>query len=778
MTIIKESRWLWSMLAACLLSGGCAIKRDEYHVPNVPLPNQLKNIPVASIAQPVTSTSDNTPTTNTNQLQLALVLNEWWYSLGNEELNRLIDQALANNNDLRIATLRIAQTQARAQQAFADQFPELSAIGQGHHDSPANGINSFTGFGNQQARQYAQVGPRADWRVDLWGELKAAAEAAEMEAWSSSYLRDDTRRQLIANVIGRYIEYLSLNDRMSVAEETKAALQQLLNAVNERLQFGDATLIELEQQRSAVLAVEATIPGLELQREQAVNALALLLGITPGNLHLSTQGIDTLQLPAIQPVVPSELLLRRPDVRAIEARLLAADADIDIARARVLPPLDITAQAGWGILALGSLTTPYGPLFNLAANLSATIFDYGKRMHEVDFAHAMHEELVENYIRVIYGAVQETENALANQHHNGKRLEAQRIATEAALRAWQASKASYAYGDIDFLTLLDTERTYHRNLDEYHRLRMERYLGVVSIFSALGGGVTPGDRLPGEGNRPASNNHGATDTKLPASGIVWEDLEANKPYWLVQLAGLQDPAGIGHVWRDLQQRFGALMINRMLFPREVGRMVKDKQERIRWYRLFVGQFIEAAEAEQFCKGLQAGQLRCEVVASDNSTFDNLSAEKPETVTETVRGEPEIPAQAMLKDAPLATAEKLTFNLESTDLAEPSLGTQRVSPPTASALNYSEAYAVQLNFAGTLADAQLEQQRWTQRGIEGYIAPVTDIDGRIRYTVRIGNFPNLPAAVEQLLNWHQQFDLDGAPVTIRLNADNPSMPAPE
>ncbi|WP_162232607.1 TolC family protein, partial [Methylogaea oryzae] len=155
----------------------------------------------------------------------------------------------------------------------------------------------------------------------------------------------------------------------------------------------------------------------------------------------------------------------------------------------MLPPLDLNAQSGWGILALGHLVTPYGAIYNLAATLTATIFDNGKRTQEVAFARALHEELVETYMRVIYTAVRETEDALANVHNNGKRLEAQQLATEAALRAWQASQDSFGVGDLDFLTLLDTERTYHRNLDEYHRVRMERYRGVIALFNALGGGV-------------------------------------------------------------------------------------------------------------------------------------------------------------------------------------------------------------------------------------------------------------------------------------------------
>ena len=622
--------WIWISTASCLLIAGCAIKRDEYNVPQVPLPAQFKQADVlAGLAanSTVKGQIDTIPA-----MQVETLLNEWWRFLENAELSHLIDQAIANNHDLRIAMLRIAQSYARSEQAFAAQFPELAVVGQGHNDSPSNGINSYSGFGTKQDRQYAQIGPRADWRVDIWGELKSIAESTELETWGATYQRDDTRRQLIASVIRRYVEYLSLNDRVRVAQETKVALESLLNAVSERLKLGDATVIELEQQRAAVMAVEATIPGLELRRETTANALAQLLGVTPGTMSLSDQGVDSLTFLRIIPVVPSNLLLRRPDVRAAEAQLLAADADIDVARARVLPPLDITAQAGWGILALGGLTTPYGPLFNLAANLSATIFDYGKRMQEVDYARAVHEELVETYIRVIYQSVRETEDALASTYMNGKRLEAQQLATEAAFRAWQSSQISYEYGDIDFLTLLDTERTYHSNLDEYHRVRMERFLGLVDVFSAVGGGVPPGDSLPGDGERPLmATAFNEAAVALPTTGIVWDEPKSEDEFWLVQLAGLQDAAGVGHVWRDLQQRLPDLMANKVLMPREAGRIEKDNQERSRWYRLFVAEFQNQNEAETFCHSLSVQLLRCNVVSSDSSDFDQLRAEKPKQV---------------------------------------------------------------------------------------------------------------------------------------------------
>lgn len=774
--------WLLVPVISCLLISGCAIKHDSYAVPTAPLPAQFKH--TEALAKLVKSkfTADDK---EHSELPIGELLNEWWRFFENDELNHLVDQAMANNADLRIAMLRISQSQSRAEQAFAGQFPEISAVGQLRHDNPSNGINSFTQGGSQKERQNAQIGPRADWRVDIWGELKALTEAAEMEAWAATYQRDDTRRLLIANVISQYIEYLSLSDRLHVAHETKAALDNLLQAVNERLKVGDATIIESEQQRAAVLAVEATIPGLELQRETATNALAQLLGVTPGLLSLSDKGMDSLKFPNITPVVPSTLLLRRPDVRAVEAQLLAADADIDVARARVLPPLDLTAQAGWGIFSLAGMVSPYGPLVNLAANLSATIFDYGKRLEGVALARARHEELVEAYIRVIYAAVRETEDALVNTHMNGKRLDTQKAATDAASQAWKYSQDSYDFGDIDFLTLLDTERTYHRNLDEFHRVRMERFRGLVGLFAALGGGVPQGDVLPGDGQRPEGAKPSNISTaSLQAPGVIWDETADDQAFWMVQLAGLQDVSGVGHVWRDMQQRFSALMLNRVLMPREEGRIENNGQERIRWYRLFIARFADENEAQTFCRALGAQLVRCTVVSSESSAFRNLQAGEPVEVA----GSEPVKSGSFIASGVRIQAHSTEIQSESRAPAghegaenntQSSTGSdngrERVIPAQTVNDSFQEAYAVQLSTLFKQLDAENELPGWQHKGIKAYVYPIAGADGKTLFTVRTGMYKDRKEANNSVASLRNNLQVDAIPVSIRI--DKTGQPTP-
>ncbi|MGZ8160202.1 MAG: efflux transporter outer membrane subunit [Methylobacter sp.] len=644
-------------VVSSILVTGCAIKRDHYDVPVSLLSHKYQQAELFPKAENLVPPAGEkaAPTKTIAEADL----DEWWRSFGSAELNALVDQALANNTDLRIAMLRLAQSQARSNQAEAGQYPVITGPIEAHHDAPPNGVNSAQISSPTQAKQreYYQAGLRGDWRVDLWGELSSLAESAELQLWQATYKSDDVHRTLIAKVVSQYIEYLSLNDRIRVARETEVVLHGMLQAVSDRVEAGDATVIDLEQQRSADFAVHATIPGLELKREMAAHALALLLGVTPSALTLSDNGMDSLTFPGVLPDVPTSLLLRRPDIRAVEARLLAADADIDVARARLFPPLNLTAQGSYGLLAYGQFFGPYGLIYNALGSLTTTIFDHGKRTQDVAFARSVHEELVETYVYTVYSAVRETEDAIVSTHMNSRRLEAQKVATDAALRAWSASRESYDVGGIDFLTLIDTERTYHRALDEYHHIRQERFNGLVSLYSALGGGVSQGGALPGEGARPQGKSAKAPEAAVTAiPGIDWtgRKIDTDEEFWLVELSGLQDRSGVTHVWRDLHQRFPSLMAERIALPRLQGKVAKEKQERATWYRVFIARFPNQEEAGTFCGQLSAKQVRCNIVSSNADEFSNFMED--EVANNAVSAEDNATAKPVLSE-PVKSGDK-------------------------------------------------------------------------------------------------------------------------
>lgn len=774
------------LLPLVMLQAGCFSKRAGYSVPEVPLPAQYRNSLVnppakPSAAEPGSPDVAIEPPPPPLPPDSGAGLVEWWHAFGSDELEGLIDRGMANNADVRMATLRILQAKARADQAGAGRLPSISmplvsatqypASGTTVGTAPtANGSSSGTGSNTSQDTLQAYV--RGDYRLDVWGEQSALMESAGLQLWRASFERDNTKRVMAATLASYYVEYIALNDRLRVAKETETVLAATLATIEKRVAAGDATLSELEQQRAAVFSLRSSIPSMEQQREDDINSIAFLVGTVPGGLSLSEGGLDSLTLPQAVPGLPSSLLLRRPDVRMAEARMLAADADLDVARARILPPVDLSAQMGYSSLTLSQLFLPQALFWNTVTNLTVNIFDAGKRSNEKVYNQAVQEEMVEAYVRTIYQAMREVEGALASIRLAEKRLIAQRETIGAARRAWDISTKIYAVGGIDYLTLLETERSYHRYLDEYQRIRMDHYRGYISLFQALGGGIQPSEKTPGKGARPTvpadaapivSRAEKPAKPNVAGEGIGWgngRSLQLEN-FWQVEITGLYDRSTIGSVWRDLRNRYPEWMEGRMLRPRLHGQMDDDGQES--WYRLYVAKFDSPALAAGFCADLNANQQRCRVVSSkddeetvvvapgDIKSLDRpIAANKPVTPAEDKAAENAAaidsiittPAVEMVLAGGAADVPRdATRNrsIKSTARASKRKGKGKTvrTVPVVSESREKLAYAVQLGAFANKENAALALAFWKQKSYDVYVSENRDAGQRTLYVVRTG-----------------------------------------
>jgi NodT family efflux transporter outer membrane factor (OMF) lipoprotein len=714
---------------ALLLVPGCAVKRGQYDVPALNIPAQYAKAPNA-----VQASGGNATPEQVLSSPLSTVLAEWWRLLGSEELNGLMDRALANNPDLRIAALRIAQSQARLGQAGADFLPSISMPIQMRTDYPEFGAGRGNPGGlNNTTRATDQISLKADWRPDIWGETSSLYDSARMQVLRATYQRDDMQRTVAANVVITYLEYLSLNDRIRVARETEKSLGEMLASVDGRLEIGDATITEMEQQKAAVYSVQATIPLLEQQRQVVLSRLAGLMGAAPVALKLSDKGMDSAKFPAVLPGVPSALLLRRPDVRAVEARLLAADADIDVARTRLFPPLDLSAQAGYGTMVMSQLLSPQSLFWNTMGSLTVSIFDSGKRSRDVEFAQAMHEELLETYVRVIYDAVREVDDSLNGINSIQKRMESQSMAADSSLRAWNYSQEVFMAGVVDYIVLLDTQRTYQRNMDDWYNVRLENYRNLTNLFSALGGGVTSGDAMPGDGERPAKLaseiEYGAVlpetgeqsgaespsktdvrtvrlDTTQPerrkTDGVDWDGKSWHGGEWLVELSGVYDRGAVLPAWRDLSVRFPQLVEKHSLLPQRQGQVKAGDKERASWYRLYITSFSDKKNAEQYCAVLAAGQQRCAVVSSRSISGKGDFAAPP------------VSAQNAISEAALLAVK----TVKSKPSANSDLPPENAGSPVQSKLT-GETVSTPASTPELLV--QLWQKDWTEKNVDSYLS---------------------------------------------------------
>lgn len=593
----------WSSAAALCLLAGCQSTGPKVDANTFPIPDTYRNaLPPPQAEQAV-------------QPSVA-VRADWWTQYGSEELNRLVDRALAHNADLRVATLQVAQAKIRADQARAGRWPSLTA--------PVRAVVQGQGS-TTDSQQNSQAGLAGTFRVDVWGEQRALVDSADMQLVRAVHERENVQRNTIGALVNAYIAYLSVSDSMLIARENEAVAAEILRSVEKRMALGDATADDLEQQRAVLYSQQVVLPGLENQQEDLRNAISRQVGALPGHLVLSEKGLDALQLPTVQTGLPSALLLGRPDIRMMEARMRAANANIDVARARLLPPVDLSAQVGYTGATLASLLQPQNFVLNTATALVMSIFDGGVKQGEKAFAQSHYQEMVETYGKTVLQAVRDVESALANLKSTGRRLEAQKAVTRSALNLFKIGSDAFAVGAIDQSGLLQSRRNYQHSADETQRAKAELLRAYANLSYALGLGAVlneaaeefaPGKRLqttfagdlrvgPVDG-RPVL----LADALTPSNAIG---------QWEVELPGVFHRSSLLPLWRDLDARYASVPAGAggaaqpWIRAAHLDHIEGGPQNGEAWYRVFVTGFKEQKVTTSYCDTLlQAGQ-GCKVV---------------------------------------------------------------------------------------------------------------------------------------------------------------------
>lgn len=748
-----------------VLLAGCSTSFSPYKAPEISLPVRYQDA-AADAAQTIDGAPMDAASVKTDAATLDETLIEWWRYFGNNELEHLIDRGLSNNPDIHIAMNRVVQAKARADQAGARLNPSVSAPLVAALQFPGDVTvgTAPTGSSASRSSQPAFQGSiRADWRLDIWGEQKALAESANFQLRRAIYERENVQRNMAAGLAAGYVEFLSLNDRLRTALENENILNATLTAMEKRVKTGDATLSELEQQRALAYSVRAIIPALEQQRLDAIGSMAFLAGTVPGNVNLTDQGLDTLTVPRAVPGLPSSLLLRRPDVRMAEAQLQMADANVTVARAQLFPPVDLAGQVGYSSSSLSQLLRPNALFWNVVESMTVSIFDSGRKMNEQVYSQAVLAEMVESYVRTIHQAMKEVESALAAVRLAERRLKAQQETTEAARRAWNISAKVYAMGGIDFMSLLDTQRNYHRYLDDYQKTRMDYFRSYITLFQALGGGVKPIPQIAA----------GAADVtrKVPAKpiqtieGIPMQEGSTSslETFWQVELAGIYHHSTIGPAWRDLLTRYPKFMEGRVIRPRLSGRIDEKIDGQQSWHRLYVAKFTSPENAEEFCKVLKTDQKRCRVVSSQSDDTVVVSPPSRAAINSGtgITADTKDTQPTPYPRAWAATAYKATASGDAKQTVDWFQFPGKATPPSTTVPMTNERpplrqealdavatngdrviYTVQLG-AYAMADHAYHAAAVLQaKGTPVYVERIKDREKRTLYAVRVGNFKQL------------------------------------
>ncbi|SDK77368.1 efflux transporter, outer membrane factor (OMF) lipoprotein, NodT family [Pseudomonas delhiensis] len=415
-------------------------------------------------------------------------LQRWWTRFGARELDGLVARALANSQDLAAAIARVDQARASAVIAGAPLLPEVNAqLGAGRekllHGAGYSGIDASE---DDEAVDTFTASLSASYEVDFWGGRRAAYRSALQSLKASEYDRATVELTLVAGVADAYLQVLALREQQRIARLNLENAEQVLRLVRSRREAGSATELEVAQQSGLVAAQQRQLPLLQQQERDAQVTLATLLGEPLPALKLGGQPFDSVLWPQIGAGLPSELLTRRPDIARAEAQLAAAQADVQVARAAMLPSLTLTANLSSGANhASDLLRTSY---YDLGANLLAPIFNHGRLGAERDRRLALQRELLENYRKAILGAFADTERSLNGIDGIDRQLHWQQQELEQAQRAFELSDSRYQAGAETLLTVLDTQRTLYQAQDAAVQLRLARLQAAVGLFKALGGG--------------------------------------------------------------------------------------------------------------------------------------------------------------------------------------------------------------------------------------------------------------------------------------------------
>ncbi|MEI6986044.1 MAG: efflux transporter outer membrane subunit [Rhodospirillaceae bacterium] len=415
----------------------------------------------------------------------------WWEAFGSDELNALELTALANNRDVQAAISRIAATSAQSEVAGSSLMPLVQAVATNQRRAPkGGGMATVTGAGQQSGGSDStyQAGLQASYEIDLWGKNREAMASALANAEASVFDREVVALTLTADIANGYFQYLSLNDRIVVANNNIKNMREVQKTIAKRITFGEGTELERAQQRSVLAQAETIVPVLELQRDQAFNRIAILLGRAPENLTITAKTLEGLKTPVVKPGLPSDLLQRRPDIQKAEATLIGANADIGVARARLLPTFGLTAQMGIGSTILKLAISPAGFIYQAAASLTETLFDGGKIANEIAFAEAHYREMVQIYQKAVLQALQDVDNALASVHWTTIQKQAQAQAVSYSRQSHELSAKAFKVGTTDYLSVLESDRTRFTEEDKDVLAKQARLIASVDLFKALGGG--------------------------------------------------------------------------------------------------------------------------------------------------------------------------------------------------------------------------------------------------------------------------------------------------
>jgi multidrug efflux system outer membrane protein len=465
--VTKLTALLLGLLPIMLLSAGCVVG-PNYRRPIVDVPGTYRGAMQQDAAPPAAESLGD---------------QKWWEVFQDKELQDLIHTALQQNYDVRIAATRILEAQAQLGITRADQFPTISAGAQA-----VNQRNPRGKFFPAYETSANQVDLSLAWELDFWGKYRRATESARANLLANQWAREAVVSTLVSDVATAYFELRALDLQLEISRRTLASRQDSLQLTQTLANGGATSMLDVRQAEQLVDTAAETIPDLERRIEQQENFLSTLLGNNPGPIARGMKLTEQPHAPDVPAGLPSSLLERRPDIREAEAQLIAANAQIGVAKAAYFPQINLTAAAGYQSSALTSLFTGPAGLWSFGGSLVQPLFTGGRIRSGVRFSEARQQEMVLTYQQTIQQAFRGVSDALVEYHKDREFRQDQQQLALSAEDAAHLSEMRYRGGATSYLEVLTNETNYFDAELGLAQAQSNELVALVRIYRNLGGG--------------------------------------------------------------------------------------------------------------------------------------------------------------------------------------------------------------------------------------------------------------------------------------------------
>ncbi|MCL6730011.1 efflux transporter outer membrane subunit [Sphingomonas hankyongi] len=407
----------------------------------------------------------------------------WWSGFGDPYLDALVTEALSNNRDLRIATGRVDEFTAILAGTRSQGLPQ---VGYGiSANRTRTSEEKLPAFVDPLSSTFSTV-LSASWEIDLWGRIRRETEAARANLLASEEARRGVTLTLISSVIASYVTLLDLDEQLRVSEATLAGRKKSVDLFETRLAGGWISEFEMTQARADYESVASQQPPIRQAIAVQEHALSVLLGRNPGPIARSNN-LEALHSPIVPAGLPSELLIRRPDILVAEQQLVASNALIGAARALFFPRISLTGLFGFASGSLGSLFTGPARTWSFTGDVAGPIYTGGGITAAVDQAEARRDQSLANYELVIQNAFRDVEDALANLRHSAELRDIANRRVSTLVRSVQLATERYENGYSDYLDVLDAERSLFNAELQSASAQGDYQRALVNLYRALGG---------------------------------------------------------------------------------------------------------------------------------------------------------------------------------------------------------------------------------------------------------------------------------------------------